>query len=325
MMVLPRRNLCRRIALAAFACLGLAGGAYAQSCEALKAEYRTLGGGSGVARQEYGQLVGVYQQLNCGGGGFLFFGPPAACRGIGARLRSLQGVMASGGGEDVRVRKAQLRAEIAQACGDGEHASAARGFSPRGGKRLVCVRACDGFYFPLANRPEDGDSESLCQALCPGSETTVFRMPEGGAIQEAVSSRGQAYMDLPNALKYRTSVDKSCACKGEGQSWTEALARAETMIARRGSDIVVDAKIAAKLSQAVNAKAVAANRKPVREEPIENDIVVRPASTAAATPASTTNEAAAAPLVSRVRVIGLTPAAAQAGAAEIQTGAVTSP
>ena len=92
--------------------------------------------------------------------------------------------------------------------------------------------------------------EGMCHSLCPAAETAVFRMPDGGAIQEAVSTHGQAYTALPNALKIPDSVDKSCACKGEGQSWAQTLAKAESMIGRRSSDIVVDAALAASMAQA---------------------------------------------------------------------------
>ncbi|WP_406854545.1 DUF2865 domain-containing protein [Alsobacter sp. KACC 23698] len=314
-------------------------GALAQSasCRQLKAEYRSLGDGGGAsARQEYAQLAAVYRDMGCNGGGFLFFGPPPACQGVAARLRSLQSAAVSGGGADVQARKAQLRGAIAAACSDREHvekASASGGYSPRGGRKLVCVRTCDGFFFPLSAKPEDGDVEDMCQSLCPGAETAVFRMPDGGAIQEAVSTHGQAYTALPNALKYRTSVDKSCACKGDGQSWAQALAKAESMIARRSSDIVVDAAIAARMAQASatgSAKSAAlkgAKRKPPAGEPGDNDIIVRPAG---ATAAASAEPASAGPGPAAVRVIApgsVTPLELSQSslnpASDIETGAVT--
>ena len=292
MMMTCLRPVLGKIFGACLALTALAGSAYAQSCEALKAEYRSLGsgGGSSAARQEIARLSYAYQQMGCANGGFLFFGPPPACSGIVARMRSLQSQLAAGGGDENRARKAHLRAAIAQACGESERASSSAssgGYTPRGGRKLVCVRTCDGFFFPLANRPEDGDTEEMCQALCPGAETAVYRMQEGGAIQEAVSNRGQSYMSLPNALKYRTGVSDSCACKKADQTWSQALARAESMIARRGSDIVVDAKLAAQMSQAVNGKSGHKGRKAPGREPAEEpaDIVVTPAK------ATTTNDA----------------------------------
>ena len=49
-----------------------------------------------------------------------------------------------------------------------------------GGGRLVCVRTCDGSFFPLSNAP-DGRSgaDKMCQALCPGAETAAYSMPSG--------------------------------------------------------------------------------------------------------------------------------------------------
>jgi hypothetical protein len=310
-------------------------GALAQSaaCRQLKAEYRSLGdGGGSAARQEYGQLAAVYRDMGCNGGGFLFFGPPPACQGVAARLRSLQAAVASGGGHDVQARKAQLRGAMAAACADtersAEKASASGGYSPRGGRKLVCVRTCDGFFFPLSARPEDGDVEGMCQSLCPGAETAVFRMPDGGAIQEAVSTHGQAYTALPNALKYRTSVDKGCACKGEGQSWAQALTKAESMIARRSSDIVVDAAIAAKMAQASasGAASKSSKRKAPAIEPGGSDIVVTPKRAAVAATAEAPASGAPAVRViapGSVTAVELTQKTSLNAASEIETGAVT--
>jgi hypothetical protein len=74
-------------------------------------------------------------------------------------------------------------------------------------------------------------------------------MPVDGEISQAVSMRGKAYGQLANALKYTTSVDPSCACRKPGQSWAQALARAETMLGRNRGDIVVTAAKAEELSR----------------------------------------------------------------------------
>jgi hypothetical protein len=90
------------------------------------------------------------------------------------------------------------------------------------GYRTVCVRMCDGYYFPIsysaspAKFPED---ERACQAACPAAEAQLFvhRNP-GEDINQAVSQTGQPYTAIPNAFKYRQQFDRSCTCKGAMQA-----------------------------------------------------------------------------------------------------------
>jgi hypothetical protein len=53
-----------------------------------------------------------------------------------------------------------------------------------GGSRAVCVRTCDGYFFPVNVLP-DGRSgaNEMCQALCPGTETQAFFMSGSGDIE----------------------------------------------------------------------------------------------------------------------------------------------
>jgi hypothetical protein len=121
-----------------------------------------------------------------------------------------------------------------------------------GGGRLVCVRACDGFFFPLSNVPDRrSGADQMCQALCPGAETAAYSMPSGEEteLDRAVSLKGKPYARLAAAFKFQKGVDPSCSCKKEGQTWAQALARAETMLGRRLGDIIVTAQRAEELSR----------------------------------------------------------------------------
>ena len=113
-----------------------------------------------------------------------------------------------------------------------------------GPRRLVCVRKCDGFFFPLAGASgSSGNDSELCRAQCPNAEVEVFVSPAYGDIKFAVSLSGTPYVSLPNAFKYRTSYDPACGCRKPGQSWSDALADAERMIGgRRGETIVTEEK-----------------------------------------------------------------------------------
>lgn len=118
--------------------------------------------------------------------------------------------------------------------------------------RTVCVRTCDGFFFPIsfaATPAKFGSDEAVCQRQCPGTEARLFayRNP-GGDIEQAVAANGQPYMSLPNALLYKKSFVPACSCRPAGMSWAQALGSQEDQTLRKG-DIVVTEDAAREMSQ----------------------------------------------------------------------------
>ena len=133
--------------------------------------------------------------------------------------------------------------------------------------RTVCVRTCDGAYFPVsfatvpARFPDD---EKTCKALCPAAEATLFSYRNPGEdMNQAVSINGQPYSSSPNAFKYRTEFNPSCACKAAGQTWSDALKTIdEKAAAEQAGDIIVTEESAKKMQRAPAAKAASsANKK----------------------------------------------------------------
>jgi Protein of unknown function (DUF2865) len=121
--------------------------------------------------------------------------------------------------------------------------------------RTVCVRTCDGGYFPIsfATVPQRfPDDEKTCKALCPAAEASLFTYRNPGEdINAAVSINGQPYTALPNAFHYRNEFNPSCACKAAGQTWSEALQGVDDKAAAtQQGDIIVTEENAKKLSQA---------------------------------------------------------------------------
>ncbi len=261
------------------ALMGVTGPAFGQAaCERYKAELASLNRSGSAAREaataaqrhqaEISRLSGYYRSLGCEQGGF-FFQPAQECGAIAQRLRSLQsayGAVAAQAYDPSATegRRRQLRAAIAKAC---EPEAAEREVRPTvrreetvkeqspveatGGDRVVCVRTCDGYFFPLETKVKGSSTEaSMCQALCPNAEVSVFRAPRDGGIEAAVSDKGKPYMQLANALKYQKSYDPSCSCKKEGQTWAQALQRAERMLASNKSDTVVTQEMAERMSRA---------------------------------------------------------------------------
>jgi hypothetical protein len=118
--------------------------------------------------------------------------------------------------------------------------------------RTLCVRTCDGYYFPIsystqpARFPED---ERTCQAMCPAAEVTLYthRNP-GEDVSQAISTAGRNYTELPTAFAYRKTYNPSCSCKAPGQTWADALKQLDDQTIERG-DIVVNEERARALSQ----------------------------------------------------------------------------
>jgi hypothetical protein len=74
----------------------------------------------------------------------------------------------------------------------------------------VCVRLCDGFFFPSATR---SGGDGACAAQCPDAPTARYTEPAGSdRIEDAVSIRGALYSALPVANRYRTTFDGACRC-----------------------------------------------------------------------------------------------------------------
>src|SRR2546430_150483 len=120
--------------------------------------------------------------------------------------------------------------------------------------RTVCVRTCDGGYFPVSFATVQArfpDDEKTCKALCPATEATLFTYRNPGEdINQAVSVGGQPYSALPNAFKFRSEFNPSCACKAAGQTWSDALKSVEDKAAaKQQGDIIVPEESARKMQQ----------------------------------------------------------------------------
>jgi len=115
--------------------------------------------------------------------------------------------------------------------------------------RTICVRTCDGFYFPISyatNASRFREDEKTCQRMCPASEVMLFSYPtEGGDVAQATSINGAPYSQLPNAFKYRQQFDAACSCKKPGQSWADAMGKDEAV---EPGDVVVTEDRAKQLS-----------------------------------------------------------------------------
>jgi hypothetical protein len=122
------------------------------------------------------------------------------------------------------------------------------------GSYAVCVRTCDGSFFPVSYSGAGSRADSLeevCRALCPNADVALYSFPFGGTIDEAESASGEPYADLPNAGKFQQTNDPTCSCRRKGESWAEALADAEARYGHEKHDIIVTPEKSAEMARPI--------------------------------------------------------------------------
>lgn len=83
--------------------------------------------------------------------------------------------------------------------------------------RTVCVRLCDGYYFPVSfsTLPNhfQRDTEA-CRSKCAAPTELYFHQNPGGSVDQMVSqSSQQPYTSLRTAFRYRKEYVAGCSCK----------------------------------------------------------------------------------------------------------------
>ena len=144
-----------------------------------------------------------------------------------------------------------------------EDQPAAEPAAPPPQTKALCVRHCDGGFFPITDQATPDKLEGLgqlCKALCPNAEASLYTTAPSGGIETAVAADGTPYTALPAAFKYQKTYDATCSCKPPHQSWVQALAEAEKLLEPDKSDVVVTEKMSASMSRPVAAPVSKARR-----------------------------------------------------------------
>lgn len=102
--------------------------------------------------------------------------------------------------------------------------------------RTLCVRTCDGFFFPISSNTNPNSfarDELACQMMCPGVRTELyFHKPAYQESREMMSYRGgQSYANQNFAFQYRNGApikDSSCSCNMA--AFYDEMARRETLL-----------------------------------------------------------------------------------------------
>ena len=232
------------------------------------------------------RLVAQSRRMGCESSGFfsLFNTPPAQCGPLTKQIAQARNTLErtqtqleqlhGGTTERAAQRRAILIALGDNGCGAQYRQAAVqqpggnfleRLFSPNsapflsqpdsqsGAFRTICVRSCDGYYFPIsfsAPASKFQDDQQTCQRMCPASDVSLYtyRNP-GEEVNQAVSLNGAPYSALPAAFKYRSAVDPACSCRKQGQSWADALKATGADNTIVPGDVVVTDQTAKRLSQ----------------------------------------------------------------------------
>lgn len=240
-----------------------------------------------VAKQqaELDRTLAQARRAGCAGQGFfsLFSGLSPQCMPLNSKIDQMRGDLDTAmsnleqlkSGNEQDAQRATLIGQLAQNNCGAQYTQAARatgpqGFfeallgggtvitpggdgAPAGTYRTVCVRACDGFYFPISYSTVPGrfpaDAQT-CQRLCPGAQVTLYTYHNPGEeIDQAVSVDGAPYTALPNAFRYRKELVAGCSCRPSGETWAEALRNADDSSTLENGDIVVTDKNEKALTQ----------------------------------------------------------------------------
>lgn len=83
--------------------------------------------------------------------------------------------------------------------------------------RTVCVRACDGFFFPISfstTKSNFGRDDGICQARCPGAAVELYVYQNPGETPEDMKSiGGRSYNSLETAFLYQKEYVPNCSCQ----------------------------------------------------------------------------------------------------------------
>ena len=241
----------------------------------------------GKQQVDLDRLLARAKQRGCENGFFsLFTGQAPECQPLNAQIQQLRDNLdrtmsdlerlKSGNNYDQDGQRRMLLSELAQNnCGPQYRAAAAAagpsGFldalfggaariinpggdgAPSGTFRTVCVRTCDGYYFPISYstvQSRFADDQRTCQRECPATEAQLYTYRNPGEdVGQAVSLAGQPYTALPTAFQYRKEFNAACSCRKPGQSWADALKGADDASTLENGDIVVTDQNAKQLSQ----------------------------------------------------------------------------
>src|SRR5262245_10544584 len=113
--------------------------------------------------------------------------------------------------------------------------AAPSGSAGAGTYRTMCVRLCDGYYWPVSFatvRGNFGRDVQTCARSC-DTPVALYHYPNpGGEPEHMANLEGQPYQSLGTAFLYRATYDPSCKCRPH--PWEEAAIERHKAYAKAG-------------------------------------------------------------------------------------------
>jgi hypothetical protein len=101
--------------------------------------------------------------------------------------------------------------------------------------RTMCVRLCDGYYWPVSfatAMDHFARDAQTCTRSCGTPVALYYYRNPGGEAEEMVSLGGQPYKNLGTAFLYRTVYDPGCKCRAH--PWEDAAIERHKGYAKAG-------------------------------------------------------------------------------------------
>jgi hypothetical protein len=179
---------------------------------------RSQSGGGRLTRRERARLLATYEANGCGDDvRYAERQAPRQTPGRAERGTILDQIF--GGGVPRRDPEPETSRQVRTLSEDGLRGAVRAPDVPQTAYRTLCVRTCDGYFFPISYSSAESDfdrDQQNCQAMCPGAEVQLFshRIPEEES-EDMVSRVGVPYRELPTAFKYRDpgyTRPATCGC-----------------------------------------------------------------------------------------------------------------
>jgi hypothetical protein len=125
--------------------------------------------------------------------------------------------------------------------------------------RTLCVRQCDGFYFPVSNATTQGqfsEDEAKCHTQCAAPAELYYHRSDQD-VEQMISMNGRPYSEMPNAFRNRKVYIRGCSCNAAEYSPQEIAKSEEALKTSKRADAtpagksLSDAAFAKRISQAV--------------------------------------------------------------------------
>lgn len=82
--------------------------------------------------------------------------------------------------------------------------------------KTVCVRTCDGYFFPMSfatTRAHFEHDRQRCERACPGAGKLYYFSSATGSPETMTDLKGEPYAQLPTAFLYQSKYESSCSCR----------------------------------------------------------------------------------------------------------------